>query len=252
MKGHGSLGRFGKPWHVKTVKIHILNPLVDRRWDELVGRHPSASVFHQRGWLEALARTYGYEPYILTTAAEGEPLENGIAVCRVSSWMTGTRLVSLPFSDHCKPLLGKPSDLGEFVNWLRAECDLQKWRFRLTRKSGVPIAAMLTVRHRSCVVYKYGCSDERFHSLGGIPFLFWRLVEESKESGADKIDFGRTDLNNDGLIAFKDRFGTTRKLLTYYRYTKTAKRGVASLRDSRAVQRLFSFLPQAVSSVAGR
>ncbi len=50
-------------------------------------------------------------------------------VCRVSSWITGTRLVSLPFSDHCEPLLGKPSDLGEFVNWLRAECDLQRWRY---------------------------------------------------------------------------------------------------------------------------
>jgi len=344
------------PGHIKTVKIQILNPLVDRRWDELVARHPSASVFHQRGWLDALARTYGYEPYVLTTAAEGEPLEDGIVVCRVSSWMTGTRLVSLPFSDHCDPLLGKPSDLGEFVSWLRAECDLQKWRYvelrplldggsgnglqascsywfheldlrpsleqifrrlhnnsfrrkiqraerdrlsyetghseqlfdefyrlllttrkrhqmlpqprtwfrnlrecmgdrlqiRLTRKNGVPIAAILTLQHQSCVVYKYGCSDERFHSLGGIPFLFWRLVEESKELGAEKIDFGRTDLNNEGLIAFKDRFGTTRKLITYYRYTRTTKRGVAALRESRAVQQFFSFLPEAVSSAASR
>jgi len=344
------------PSHLEAVKIHILNPLVDPRWNELVARHPGASVFHQRGWLEALARTYGYEPYVLTTAAEGEPLEDGIAVCRVSSWITGTRLVSLPFSDHCEPLLGKPSDLGEFVNWLRAECDLQKWRYvelrplldggsgnglqpscsywfheldirpsleqifqrlhnnsfrrkiqraererlsyeaghseqlfdefyrlllttrrrhqllpqprswfrnllecmgdklqiRLTRKNGLPIAAMLTLQHRSCVVYKYGCSEERFHSLGGMPFLFWRLIEESKESEAEKIDFGRTDLNNEGLIAFKDRFGASRKLLTYYRYTKTAKRGVATLSDSRAVRQFFSFLPEAVSSAVGR
>jgi len=85
-----------------------------------------------------------------------------------------------------------------------------------------------------------------------MPFLFWRLVEESKESGAEKIDFGRTDLNNDGLISFKDRLGASRKLLTYYRYTKTAGRGVATLSDSRAVQQFFSFLPEAVSSAAGR
>src|SRR6266851_2845218 len=79
-----------------VVKIHVLDPLADKRWDELVTRHPSASVFHQRGWLEALARTYGYEPYVLTTTPPGGPLANGIAVCRVSSWVTGTRSVSLP------------------------------------------------------------------------------------------------------------------------------------------------------------
>ncbi|HVS88085.1 MAG TPA: GNAT family N-acetyltransferase [Candidatus Acidoferrum sp.] len=356
MKGHSSLNRFRIPRHTKTVKIHILNPLVDRRWDELVTRHPRSSVFHHRGWLKALARTYGYEPYVLTTASAGEPLENGIAVCRVSSWITGTRLVSLPFSDHCEPLLNNHGELPEFMNWLRAECDLQKWRYvelrplladgsgyglqpscsywfheldirpsleqifrrvhnnsfrrkiqravrerlsfeaghseklldefyrlllttrrrhqllpqprswfrnllecmgdklqiRLTRKNGVPIAAILTLQHRSSVVYKYGCSDERFHNLGGMPFLFWRLVEESKASGAEKIDFGRTDLNNEGLIVFKDRLGTTRKLITYYRYTRTTKRGVATLRDSRAVQQFFSFLPEAVSSAASR
>jgi hypothetical protein len=102
------------------------------------------------------------------------------------------------------------------------------------------------------VVYKYGCSDEGFHSLGGVPFLFWKLVEESKASGAEKIDFGRTDLNNEGLIAFKDRFGTSKKLLTYYRHTKTGRRGVAALSDSQLVRQFFSLLPTAVSSTVGR
>jgi hypothetical protein len=119
-----------------------------------------------------------------------------------------------------------------------------KLQIRLARNNGVPIAAMLTLQHRSCVVYKYGCSDEGFHSLGGVPFLFWKLVEESKASGAEKIDFGRT--------AFKDRFGTSKKLLTYYRHTKTGRRGVAALSDSQLVRQFFSLLPTAVSSTVGR
>ena len=349
---------FGSPTHAKTVKIHVLDPLTDSRWDDLVACHPNGSVFHQRGWLEALAHTYGYEPYVLTTALPGERLQNGIAVCRVSSWMTGTRLVSLPFSDHCDPLLADGGDLENFTNWLRIECDLQqqcryvelrplsvgdglahglqpscsywfheldlrpsledifrgmhinsfrrnvqkaererlsyeaghseqlleefyrlllitsrrhkllpqprtwfrnllaftgdKFQIRVAKKNGVPIAAMLTLRHRSSLVYKYGCSDERFHSLGGMPFLFWRLVEESKAAGVERIDFGRTDLNNEGLIAFKDRLGASRKLLRYYRYAKTAKRGTATLWDSRAVRQFFSCLPEAASAAAGR
>jgi len=85
-----------------------------------------------------------------------------------------------------------------------------------------------------------------------MPFLFWRLVEESKARGASKIDFGRTDLNNKGLIIFKDRFGTSKKLITYYRHSQTRSPGVANLSNSRVVQNFLSFLPQAVSSTAGR
>src|SRR5215510_5456746 len=91
--------------HTDTVNIHILDPLVDNRWDELVAQHACASVFHERGWLEALARTYGYEPFVLTTTPASQRLDNGVVLCRISSWMTGTRLVSLPFADHCEPLL---------------------------------------------------------------------------------------------------------------------------------------------------
>jgi len=339
------------------VKINILDPLVDRRWDQLVASHPSASVFHDRGWLRALARTYGYQPLVITTANATEALQNGIVLCRVSSWITGTRLVSLPFSDHCEPLLENIGQLPEFISWMRKECDLQAGRYvelrptsgdlvggcglepscsywfheldlrqtldqlfrhlhdnsirrkvvraereglsyeagqstqlfdefygllmatrkrhkllpqprswfrnllefmgdklqiRVARKNGVPIAALLTLQHKSCVVYKYGCSDKRFHSLGGMPFLFWRLVEESKAWGANTIDFGRTDLNNKGLIIFKDRFGTSKKLITYYRHSKTSSRGVAAISNSRVVQNILSSLPQAVSSTAGR
>ena len=243
-----------------------------------------ASAFHKRGWLEALTRTYGYESLLLTSAPAGKPLSDGIVLCRVSSWITGTRLVSLPFADHCEPLLNDLDECREFMNWLRAECDRQQWRYvelrpllaaqdaghglqpsrsycfheldlrpsleqifrgwhkdsiqrrirraererfsyeagrseqlvdefyrllpitrrrhqllpqprtwfrnlvncmgdgieiRLARKNGALIPAMLTLRHRLTVVYKQWCSDEKFHRLGGMPFLFWRLIEES-------------------------------------------------------------------------
>ena len=70
------------------MSIQVINPLSDDRWDALVDRHPRASVFHQRGWLEALERTYGYKPLALTSAPEGQPLKDGIVLCRVSSWIT--------------------------------------------------------------------------------------------------------------------------------------------------------------------
>jgi len=93
------------------VDIYNVNPLADPRWETLVALHPRASAFHQRGWLEALARTYAYEPFALCGSSNDQQLICGIVFCRVSSWITGTRLVSLPFSDHCDPLV---SDVGEF------------------------------------------------------------------------------------------------------------------------------------------
>src|SRR5262249_33961066 len=70
------------------------------------------------GWLEALRRTYGYEPVVLTTTENEGPLTNGLLLCKVSSWLTGTRLVSLAFSDHCQPLVDNPVELLELLHFL--------------------------------------------------------------------------------------------------------------------------------------
>ncbi|HLQ79434.1 MAG TPA: GNAT family N-acetyltransferase, partial [Terriglobia bacterium] len=77
----------------------------------LVNSNPRASVFHTPQWLEALKRTYNYVPLALTTSPDLGPLANGVAFCRVDSWLTGSRLVSVPFSDHCDPLLQHDQDL---------------------------------------------------------------------------------------------------------------------------------------------
>jgi lipid II:glycine glycyltransferase (peptidoglycan interpeptide bridge formation enzyme) len=123
---------------------------------------------------------------------------------------------------------------------------------RIARKDKTPAAAMLTLKKGASVVYKYGCSNEKFHNLGGMPFLFWKLIEESKISGVERIDLGRTDMGNGGLISFKDRLGASKKLLIYYRYSKASKQSVASLSDSPGLRRFFALLPDAFCSAAGK
>ena len=90
--------------------VHTFNPLEDRRWMTFVNAHPLSSVFHTTPYLDALRRTYGYQPIVYTTSQPGEPLVNGIVLCRVSSWLTGSRLVSVPFADHCEPLVSGAGD----------------------------------------------------------------------------------------------------------------------------------------------
>lgn len=100
--------------------VFQIDPLRDPRWRELVVRHPESSVFHTPEWLRTLQRAYGYEPVVFTSSEKGRPLQNGIVFCRVKSWLTGSRLVSLPFSDHCQPLLENPDDLAGFVHGIEA------------------------------------------------------------------------------------------------------------------------------------
>jgi lipid II:glycine glycyltransferase (peptidoglycan interpeptide bridge formation enzyme) len=88
----------------------------------------------------------------------------------------------------------------------------------LARKDGVAIASIFTLSHKQKMVYKYGCSDAHSHNLGGMQFLFWRLIRYSKEHGFVELDFGRSEFTNTGLVTFKDRWGTKRQLITYLRY----------------------------------
>ncbi len=338
------------------MQLYKFDPLADSRWDDLVAAHPRASVFHQAGWLKALAMTYGYRTIAITSAPPEEPLCDGLVFCEVRSWATGSRLVSLPFSDHTEPLLMNGAAHAEIFDWMQAQCRQQHWKYvefrplsdaihaaqplaqshsfwlhtldlspsteqlfsnlhksclqrrirhaerqqlsyergdsgellgefyklltltrkrfgllpqprswfrnvlacmkskaeiRLVRKDGKAVAAILTLRHRGTIVYKYGCSDATYNQLAGMPFLFWKLIEESKAQDIEQIDFGRTDLPNEGLILFKDRFGTQRRRLNYFRYSEKELERSAIAADTPATRALCSVLPAALSSRAG-
>jgi hypothetical protein len=304
--------------------VYQIQPLQDPRWAAFVGRHPRSSAFHTVAWLEALHRTYGYEPVAYTTSPPGASLEDAVVLCRVTSWLTGRRLISLPFSDHCEPLVNNAADDHVFVSALeqtlhgeklryvevRAKrplagttglcCSTQSYCFHevdlrpdlvtlfgnchrsstqrkilraeregliyesgrsqalfdvfwnlflITRrrhhippqpkswfrnlidcfgealqiqvalKDKRPVAAILTLRHKDTLVYKYGCSDPRFSNLGGNQLLFWRSIQESKREGLRVFDLGRSERDDTGLITFKDRWGSTRSTLIYSRFS---------------------------------
>jgi hypothetical protein len=106
-----------------------LDPIQDPRWSELVEKHPKASVFHTVAWLQALRRTYGYEPVAFTTSPPTGELKNGLVFCRINSWLTGRRLVSLPFSDHCEPLCDSTEDLNFLIRYLQTALEHQEWKY---------------------------------------------------------------------------------------------------------------------------
>jgi len=123
-----------------------VDPLHDGRWDELVRRHPRASLFHSTAWLKSLSKTYRYTPVVYTTSAPGQKLENGIVFCEVASWLTGKRLVSLPFSDHCEPLIHSPEDVQAVVFELEQEARRGQLRY-IEMRPLRPFKMVTSMRH---------------------------------------------------------------------------------------------------------
>ena len=324
-----------------------------------MSQHPRSSVFHTKNWLEALQQTYDYRPVAFSTSPLDGPLRNGLIFCRIKSWITGRRLVSLPFSDHCDALADsaeqavilsyvqeqvrsegckyaevrpasprpewptnlnlQPSEkfylhtlsldapLETLFRNLHKDCIQRKVRraereglvyeigrsqyllnkfyelllktrrrhcvppqpmqwfrnliasmgtqltIRVASKETHAVAAMITLSFKDTVTYKYGCSDEELSHLGGTPLLFWKIIQEAKHEGVSYLDLGRSDVDNEGLVRFKDRLGAQRKELTYWRVSNKRASGIP--RPSwvtKVAQQVFPSIPDVILAASGR
>lgn len=338
-----------------NMTVYKIDPIKDRRWTEFLCKHPEASVFHTSGWLEALQRTYGYEPVVFTTSPPETELRNGLAFCRITNWLTGRRLVSLPFSDHCIPLVENSAELTGMLRSLQREVVEKKWHYveiradldlsgeaifekskaysfhrlnlrpnldqlfhslhkdcvqrkihraeregltceegiddillrkfyhlllitrrkhglapqpirwfknliaclgdkvkiRLASKEGRPVASILTLRHQRTLVYKYGCSDHRFNNLGGTQLLMWKAIQEAKNDRLDELDMGRSDCDQPGLIAFKDRWGADRSTLCYQRYPLRSSQTLMGAMQGNITKYIFAHAPDSLLAATG-
>ena len=113
----------------RATSVYEFNPICDPRWEAFVESHPQASVFHSTNWLKALQTTYGYEPLVVTTSSPDARLTNGLLFCRVNSWLTGRRFVSLPFSDHCEPLVNNSVELCDLLLHMKQYLETGKWKY---------------------------------------------------------------------------------------------------------------------------
>src|SRR6186997_2088805 len=97
------------------MSVYIFDPLEDFRWGTFVLRHPMASVFHTVGWVQALQRTYRYEPVVYTTSPPEEDLADGILLCRVCSRLTGRSMGTVLFAGHCYPRPSAGAESAELM-----------------------------------------------------------------------------------------------------------------------------------------
>lgn len=342
------------------MNIYQIDPTQDPRWAHLVEQHSGSSLFHSVGWLKALRETYGYEPVAFTTSPPTGELKNGLVLCRIKSWLTGSRLVSLPFSDHCEPLCDSTEDLDFLICYLQTVLDRQNWKYlevrpingnfghtsnanlflpatnyflhvldlspdaetlfrsfdkdsiqrrirraeradliekcgrsnsllkdfynlfvitrrrhrlppmpyawfenlaqcngdaleiRIAYKQNAPISAILTLKFKNGVYYKYGCSDARYKGFGATPWLLWRAIAAAKSNGATKFDLGRTEAANEGLVAFKNHWVPFPQRMVYWKFPTISSLESADGWKLNWAKRVFSVMPERLLRLAGR
>jgi CelD/BcsL family acetyltransferase involved in cellulose biosynthesis len=97
-------------------------------WDSLLVAHPQSTNFHTAGWARVLQDTYGHKPFYMARF-EGRQLSGLLPLMETSSWLTGRRGVSLPFTDSCFPMESH-SGQGRELYQRAMECGRQRrWKY---------------------------------------------------------------------------------------------------------------------------
>lgn len=78
--------------------------LDDPRWCSFVAESAEATPFHDPGWAELLALTYGYRGFAVAAADGDGHLVLGASSLEVRSLSRRRRWISLPFTDERPPL----------------------------------------------------------------------------------------------------------------------------------------------------
>jgi len=330
------------------MRTELLDPRTDERWAEFVGRADGATMFHHPAWLDLLGRSYRYD-FAASCLVDGAGrVVAGLPWGRIESRLTGRRLVALPFSDACPPLVdGATGDeLASAVEEHRRETRLglevrwevealgttvqQYWRHTLAlepdadavakrakssirrgiskaRKEGLaferrtdaaaldafyrlhlrtrrhqgvptqpkrfvdglgslferghgfvalvrdgdrPIAAAVFLQLHDHLIYKYGASDRSELARRPNNLLFAEVIRWACESGISELDFGRTDLEQEGLKQFKRGWGAE-ELPLHHTYAGTDPPSEAGSRAQRLLVPVIRHSPPSVGRLFG-
>jgi hypothetical protein len=97
-------------------RLAEIDPLADERWDRFVEDHPFGWICHHSGWKKVLERSFRHLEAHYFVLIQGGKIQAGLPVCVVRSWITGNRLVSIPFASISDPLISSDNDLAPLLN----------------------------------------------------------------------------------------------------------------------------------------
>jgi hypothetical protein len=158
---------------------------------------------------------------------------------------------------HCltRQRHGLPPQPGLFFDNLHRHVIAEGLGFTaLAHYQGKAVAGLICLHFGDRAVWKYGASDDAYRHLSANNLVLWHTIKTCAKRGFKSLSLGRTDLDNDGLLTFKNGWGAVRTPLNYYRYD-FAKRGFVGggkSRDLGAVRQVLRLLPVDVLKLLGQ
>jgi CelD/BcsL family acetyltransferase involved in cellulose biosynthesis len=113
------------------------------------------------------------------------------------------------------------------------------------------VAGALFLHTGATTIYKFGASDVESLRLRPNHAIFWTAIQAACARGDHCFDFGRTDLGNGGLRAFKRGWGGEERPLRYSALTPGAASGAEGI-GSRALGAAIRRGPKWVCTVSGQ
>lgn len=335
--------------------IEIINPLKKNNWNDIILQQKHYSFFHSKEWAEVLYRTYGYLPKYFCYI-EDKTISCIIPFMQINSFLTGKRIVSLPFSDFCEPIFTSSNNVESLkvniINYSRKnkldyiefrssetkfpfdssnyrtdlrhilfigkqEEDIYKSFSENTRrnikkasKEGVNItikndlngiesfykifcetrkrhglppqpfsffkniymyviikgfgdiifaekdnrctAGSIYFKFGKKVLYKFGASESSGNTAGSNHLIMWEAIKKYNQEGYEEFDFGRTEINHEGLRRFKlswhseERFIYTSRLNVH-----SMEYNAADTKTEGIYNKVFNKLPLFVLKIVG-
>ena len=354
---------FRKIYKKMTDGLSIIDPLKDERWDNFVKQHPFGWLCHLSGWKQVLESSFKHIKGHYLVLLNGCEIKAALPLFEVRSWLTGNRLVSIPFATLCDPLISTTEDmtklfqgavnlskqlgissieiktlssypliqdnqlcvsnffkhhylvldgsLDQIKNNFHRTCVRQRIArasnsnmkvkevdneadfhnfytlYLLTRKriglppqpyiflkelwkvfspqkmitvliveqKDRPIAGMMLFKFKNRISAEFSVLDETYQHMSPNHLLFWEAIQLAYHEGYKIFDFGRTSPNNETLMDFKRRWGTTIVDLPQFYYPKQVcynKNGQEQSIKHKLIQTILKNAPQPILNRIGK
>jgi hypothetical protein len=106
---------------MKFKTIDLSDEQAMKTWDGFVVSHPLATPSHLSCWLAAIYKTYSFEPLLYVATNDEGGIAGIFPLFKIKSAFTGSRAVSLPFSDYGGPLCTSAETEAEMVRFVKHE-----------------------------------------------------------------------------------------------------------------------------------
>lgn len=122
----------------------------------------------------------------------------------------------------------------------------------LASYQGRIIAGAVYLHFGDEAIYKFSASDDKYLHVQPNNILMWETIEWYCRNGYKRLCFGRTELDNEGLRAYKKGWGAEESLILYHRYDlKKAEYVTDSPRSKGFHNKIFARMPIPMLKIVG-